>query len=268
MDSCSGGDYSPSYYDGICGTKPVSSTTTTTPPVSTQKPTSTGVITPTSTPKTSVVVPTSVKKKNVTYTSSIEKVISAHPNLSPEKIDILVERVRAAIFARTTKVSERIITLSSIARYLTVQVDNAATEDKKIMYTTLRSGFNTIIVALRQEMMTGVAVIPNKKKNNTSANMVILSNAMYRYVNTDNILAVRMSPNFVSDTIGYLLMDQRVDLLATGPNWSHVKANTIEGYVRTRLLRKTIDVQNLSNQLTYRAVSTDGHGINKEGIEE
>ena len=94
MDSCSGGDYSPSYYDGKCGTKPVSGTTTTVPPVSTQAPAPVVTVTPTYTP-TSIVVPTSAKKRNVTYVSSIEKVISANPSLSQEKMEILIDRVRA-----------------------------------------------------------------------------------------------------------------------------------------------------------------------------
>ncbi|MDP2104286.1 MAG: SH3 domain-containing protein, partial [Candidatus Gracilibacteria bacterium] len=267
MDSCSEGDYSPSYYDGKCGTKPVSGTTTTVPPVSTHSPAPVVTVTPTYTP-TSIVVPTSTKKKNVTYVSSIEKVISANPSLSQEKMEILIDRVRAGVFARTTKVSERIMTLSSIVRYLTVQVDNATSEDKKVIYTTLRNGFNTIISSLRIEMRTGVAVFKNTKKNNTSNRVTVLDGLVYRYVNTDNILAVRSEPNFGSDTTGYLLMDQRVEVLGAGPNWSHIKAGTVDGYVRTRLLRKTVDVQNSSALLTYRAVSTDGRDRQEGDREE
>lgn len=81
-------------------------------------------------------------------------------------------------------------------------------------------------------------VIPNRKKNNVSNRVVVADTRVYRYVNTDNILGVREAPNFMSDTVGYLLMDQQVEVLASGPNWSRIKAGTIDGYVRTRLLRK------------------------------
>lgn len=57
-------------------------------------------------------------------------------------------------------------------------------------------------------------------------------------------------------------MDQRVEVLGLGLNWSHIKAGTIDGYVRTRLLRKTMEVQDMSTQLTYRAI------IQKEENEE
>lgn len=57
-------------------------------------------------------------------------------------------------------------------------------------------------------------------------------------------------------------MDQRVEVIGFGLNWSHIKAGTIDGYVRTRLLRKTMEVQDISTQLTYRAI------IQKEENEE
>jgi len=57
-------------------------------------------------------------------------------------------------------------------------------------------------------------------------------------------------------------MDQRVEVIGFGLNWSHIKAGTIDGYVRTRLLRKTMEVQDMSTQLTYRAI------IQKEENEE
>lgn len=50
-------------------------------------------------------------------------------------------------------------------------------------------------------------------------------------------------------------MDQRVEVIGFGLNWSHIKAGTIDGYVRTRLLRKTMDANNAT--LTYHAVTAN-----------
>lgn len=60
----------------------------------------------------------------------------------------------------------------------------------------------------------------------------------------------------MSDTAGYLLVNERVELIAGGPDWSHVKASTVDGYVRTRLMRKTLEVRNRDASLVYHSVST------------
>lgn len=82
-------------------------------------------------------------------------------------------------------------------------------------------------------------------------------------MNTENILAVRSAPNFISDISGYLLMNERIEVLATGPNWSRIKANAIEGYVRTRLLRKTLEMRNRDASLVYASVSGGERGMNE-----
>ncbi len=82
-------------------------------------------------------------------------------------------------------------------------------------------------------------------------------------MNTLSILAVRSLPSFGSDTAGYLLSNERVELIATGPNWSQIKSKTIEGYVRTRLLRKTLELRNHDASLVYASVSGGERGMNE-----
>lgn len=239
MDSCPEGDYSSSYYDGVCGTKPVSSTTTSSGSVSG--------------------VDTTANKQNVTFTSEVGRLFPVDEAVSQEKINAFVQSIRTRVFARTLDNASRVVTFSAMTRYLATQIDATKNENRKAVYVLLKNQFNGIIAMLRQNIQNGVVVIPNKKKNNASNHMTILSMTadarMYRYVNTEDLLAVRAEPNFVSDTVGYLLMDQRVEILGLGLNWSHIKAGTIDGYVRTRLLRKTMDVH--SAALTYHAVTVD-----------
>lgn|GEM_PF-7066532 len=182
--------------------------------------------------------------------------------VSQDKIDAFVRSVQTRVFARTLDNASRVVTFSAMTRYLSTQIDMTTNENRKAVYVILKNKFNSIIATLRQNVRNGVVIIPNTKKNNASNHMTVLSMAadarMYRYVNTENILAVRMSPSFVSETVGYLLMDQRVEVLALGLNWTHIKADTIDGYVRTRLLRKTQEVKNISTPLVYRAVNQKG----------
>lgn len=174
MDSCPEGDYSPSYYDGLCGTKPSSTTT------------STGTVSGTD---------VGTNKQNVTFTSEVGRLFPMNEAVSQEKIDAFVQSVQTRVFARTMDNASRVVTFSAMTRYLTTQIDAAKNENRKTVYTMLKNKFNSIIVTLRQNIRNGVVVIPNKKKNNASNHMTILSTTadarMYRYVNTENLLAVR-----------------------------------------------------------------------------
>ena len=56
-------------------------------------------------------------------------------------------------------------------------------------------------------------------------------------------------------------MNERVEVIAPGPNWSQVKSNTVDGYVRTRLLRKTLELRNHDASVVYATVSSGERGI-------
>ena len=75
---------------------------------------------------------------------------------------------------------------------------------------------------------------------------------------------VRSLPDFKSTTAGYLLPNERVELLATGKNWTQVKTKAVEGYVRTRLLRKTLELRNHDASIVYVSVSNGERGMSEE----
>jgi len=251
-DYCPSGDTSPSYYDGTCGTKPVTSATT---------------VTFTGTTKENSKQNT---KQNVTFTNEINSVVATSGTVSQEKLDQYIKDIQYRVYTRTLSNPERILAFSSMNRYIDRQSELTADTAKKTVLTALKNGFTDIVTQLRQDIANGVTAIPNRKKNNVSLD--VLSNIMgaarvYRYVNTETILAVRTAPNFLSDTTGYLLMNERVELLAGGPNWSRVKSNSIEGYVRTRLLRKTLELRNRDASLVYHSVSGGERGVSEREAE-
>lgn len=240
-DTCPMGDYSNSYYDGTCGVKPVTSVTS-----------------PTTT--------TGSGKQNVTFTSNIDSIIATDGTISQEKFEQFIADIQYRVYTRTLNNSSRIMSFTTMNRYIDTQIGLTESTTKKTILTALKNRFNRIIMSLRQDIANGVTMIPNRKKNNTSSDTmanVVGSARIYRYVNTENILAVRSAPNFKSDISGYLLMNERVEVLAGGPNWSQVKANTIEGYVRTRLLRKTLEMRNRDASLVYASVSGGERGVNE-----
>lgn len=243
-DNCPSGDYSPSYYDRICGTKPATASGTT------SSSTSTGS-----------------GKQNVTFSSEVDGVIAANGQISREKFDSYVKEIRYRVYTRTLSNTQRITAFTSMNRYIDTQSALLSDTNKKAVLSALKVRFNEIIASLRQDIANGVTVIPNRKKNNTTTTLADIMTGgarVYRYVNTENILAVRSLPNFISDTVGYLLMNERVELVAGGPNWSHVKTSTIEGYVRTRLLRKTLELRNRDASLVYHSVSNGERGLVEE----
>ena len=230
-DNCPTGDYSPSYYDGVCGIKPA-----TTPEA----------------------VVTGSGKQNVTFTSDINSVINSNGTISKEKFNRFVEDVQYKVYTRSYDNSVRILSFTSMNRYIDTQIGLTSNTTKKAILRELKSRFNQIILDLRGNIANGVTVMPNRKKNNTNAS--VMANAAgnaraYRYVNTQNILMVRTAPSFQSDAAGYLLSNERVELLASGTNWSRIKSNTIEGYVRTRLLRKTLELRNHDASVVFATVS-------------
>lgn len=237
-DNCPSGDYSYSYYDGTCGVKPAT----------TQTPSDTG---------------TDIPKQNVGYTAEVDSVIATDGTISKERIDQFVRDVQYRVYTRTLKNAERIMAFSSMNRYIDVQIQHAADSDKKLVLATIKNRFSRIIMGLRQDIANGVTIIPNRKQNDTSSAVTAIATRLYRYVNTENILAVRSAPNFKSEISGYLLMNERVEVIAGGPNWSQIKANTIEGYVRTRLLRKTLEMRNRDASLVYASVSGGERGMNE-----
>ncbi len=151
--------------------------------------------------------------------------------------------------------------------YIDTQISILSDSNKIKVLTTLKNRFNHIIMSLKQDIANGVTMIPNKKKNDTNSDVtaiVVGSARIYRYVNTEGMLAVRLEPNFLSTTAGYLLANERVEVIAGGTNWTHIKANTVDGYVRTRLLRKTLELRNRDASLVYASVSAGERGTNEE----
>lgn len=242
-DNCPYGDYSPSYYDGTCGNN-----TSTTASGSTV---------------------TGTGKQNVTFTSDISSVVNADGTVSQEKLDAFIKNIQEKIYLRSFNNTTRIMAFTSMNRYIDVQMQVLSDSNKLRVLKILKTRFNEIIVQLRQDIVNGVVTIPNHKKNNSDSEVMTLvagGPRIYRYVNTENILAVRSEANFQSDIKGYLLANERVEVTASGPNWSQVKSTTIDGYVRTRLLRKTLEVRNHDASVVYATVSSGDRAI--EGARE
>lgn len=241
-DSCPSGDTSPSYYDGVCGTKATNTTVT-----------GTG----TSMENT---------KQNITFTNEIDSVATVGGVVSQEKLDQYIKEIQYRVYTRTLSNPERILAFSAMNRYIDRQTELTTDTAKKTVLAALKNGLNDIIAQLREDIANGVTAIPNRKKNNASLDVlssITGAARVYRYVNTETVLAVRAEPNFLSDTTGYLLMNERVELLAGGPNWSRVKTSTIEGFVRTRLLRKTLELRNRDASLVYHSVSGGERGVSE-----
>lgn len=204
-DVCPMGDYSYSYYDRTCGSVAINL-----PDVATENP------------------------KNSTIPTNI---------VATGNLDIYVKGIQTKVYMKTLNNAERIAILSSMNRYIDSQIKQMTDLNKKTILMTLEDRLNTIILALRQDTVDNVTVIPNQKKNSIYAD--VLKNMaggthIYRYVNTENILAVRSESNFKSSIVGYLLANQQVEVIAAGSNWTYIKAGATEGYIRTRLLRKTL----------------------------
>lgn len=194
----------------------------------------------------------------MTFTNEIDSLVHANGIVSDEKIAQFVKDIQDTIYTRTPKNAERIITLSSMSRYIDKQVELTTDSNKEALLNALKKRINSIIQGLRQDIADNVTVIPNHKKNNTSSDVIsniVGGTRVYRYVNTENILAVRSNPNFMSTTIGYLMMNEYIEILAGGLNWSHIKTGSTEGYVRTRLLRKTLELRNGGASLGYHPIS-------------
>lgn len=215
-DNCPTGDNSSSYYDGICGTAP----TTVTLPVA------------------------EAPKTNETYTDAIDTVIGLNGSISREKLDQFVKNTQLRVYTRTQGNAERIVSLSAMIRYIERQIELTADTNNKAVLVVLKNRFDSAIEKLRQDIANGVIVTPNRKKNDVSSEVVAVPAGMSRYVNIENPLVVRALPNFKSDATGYLLSNERVEILAIGTNWSQVKTSVVEGYVRTRLLRQTLELLN------------------------
>lgn len=203
-DNCPDGDYSSSYYDGICGVKPTS---------------------------TSMTTQTGTGKQNVTFTSDIDTMVTGSKTLSEETFNRFVQDIKYRVYTRSLRNSERIMAFSSMNRYIDRQSELTNNTYKKTVLQALKKRFEDIIVSLKNDISHGITVTPNRKKNNISSDIIpgVQDGArIYRYVNTENILAVRSGPSFQSETTGYLLMNERVELIARGPNWSQIKGNTVE----------------------------------------
>ena len=145
-DNCPSEDYSSSYYDGTCGVKPT---------VSVTSPITTGS-----------------GKQNVTFTSEIDSVIAINGTISREKLDRYVKDIQNRVYGRTLKNSERIMAFSSMNRYIDTQVKRIADSNKKAVLATIKNRFNGVILGLRQDIINGVTIIPNRKRNNAGSDIM------------------------------------------------------------------------------------------------
>lgn len=255
MDHCPAGDYSPSYYDGKCGSKP---TTSTTGSVSNPQSTPTSQNTKPTSPQ--IILPADNAKLNNSIVNQVDAKIRTIPNIASIDAASFAKEITDRVYTRTIEIPARITIFTSLVRYTQAQAERASNAAMKTFFQVLRDSFTSTIDTLRHEASLGIATIPNKKKNNTSTEMVAIKTLAgaaksYRYVNTETVLAVRSTPNLASDTVGYAFADQRVELLAIGPNWSQVSFDKTAGFVRTRLLRKTQSTSNNSPLTVYNAVS-------------
>ena len=265
-DYCPGGDYSSSYYDKTCGVAPTHSNT----------PSSGSVVTPNNTPSTTSPESTTTTggKQNLSIVNTFDRELQNIDHLSVSRALPVAQAVTTYVYGRTMLPYERLTILSSLVRYVITKSINASGSDEKAFYSTIQDEFMKTIDALRDQVKLGISITPNRKRNNVSTDTTLIPAGMtvYRYVNVENLLALRLAPNFMSIIKGYLLSNQRVTLLATGPNWSRVKTDDTEGYVRTRLLRQTQTTSKDSPLVVYSAVSADARVAdrkdNKQDSEE
>lgn len=149
---------------------------------------------------------------------------------------------------------------ASIVRYLERQTTLTNDAEKKRVYKILVDKFTAIIEVLREQMTQDITITPNNKRNNATDTTFPEDTRTYKYVNTESVLEVRNAPTFIGQIEGYLFYNERVEVLASGKSWTKIKTNTLEGYVRTLLLRGDKEAHNGSVS-AYRAVSSGVRGI-------
>ncbi len=146
-DDCPSGDNSPSYYDRTCGT-------------STNATASGSVVTGTG-------------KQNVTFTSDLGSIIDTNGTVSKERFEQFVQDIRYKVYVKNLNNSVRILSFSSMNRYLDTQIGLTDNAKRKAILSTLKVRFNDMIASLRRDIANGVTTIPNRKKNNSSAGVTV-----------------------------------------------------------------------------------------------
>lgn len=114
-------------------------------------------------------------KPNVTYTSDINSLVTTNGVVSKEKLDRFVNDIQYRVYTRTSNNTTRIAAFSNMIRYVNGQIALTSDTNKKIVLSTLKNRFNRIIMSLRQDIINGVVMTPNRKKNDTNPDLVTIA---------------------------------------------------------------------------------------------
>ncbi len=114
-------------------------------------------------------------KPNVTYTSDINSLVTTNGVVSKEKLDRFVNDIQYRVYTRTSNNTTRIAAFSTMIRYVNGQIALTSDTNKKIVLSTLKNRFNRIIMSLKQDILNGVVTTPNRKKNDTNQDLVMIA---------------------------------------------------------------------------------------------
>ncbi len=231
IDYCPNWDYSPSYYDNLCGTKPIINNTNWTQATVINK---------------SPVITDTINTDKIS-TDSIQKYLNT--NINPKNLQIALKYIlnlKKTSYSNLSTNNSKINFWKNIIKNINKKLKNEnLSKDNKEIYIAIKYKAIKLIIELND-----IKTNNNENINKIASTETIKQTSpiddiepkwlikIYKYINVEKSYAIRQYNSFSSKIITFLTRNTKVELIAYYNSWwSKIKFNDSIWYIRTKYLR-------------------------------